>query len=136
MCAYGVATISRLLKMIGLFCQRAQLKRRYSAKETCNFKERTNRSHPMDDYTARVDICTHKCSDTCIRTKIQSTNTYTHIYQPCIHTYIDTKMFIYTHIYTYIDAEETNIDSYLHAYIHAYIHTCKNTLIQMLEKRT
>ena len=30
----GVATISRLLKMIGLFCKRALLKRRYSAKET------------------------------------------------------------------------------------------------------
>jgi len=34
---YGVATISRLLKIIGLFCKRALLKRRYSAKETYNF---------------------------------------------------------------------------------------------------
>jgi len=53
---YGVATISRLLKMIGLFCRtsslfkvsfckRAQEKRLYSAKETCNFVEPTNRSH-------------------------------------------------------------------------------------------
>ena len=32
--SYGVATISRLLKMIGLFCKRALQKRRYSAKET------------------------------------------------------------------------------------------------------
>ena len=44
---YGVATISRLLKMIGLFCKRALKKRRYSAKETYNFKEPTNRSHPI-----------------------------------------------------------------------------------------
>jgi len=44
---YGVATISRLLKMIGLFCKRALSKRRYSAKETYNFKEPTNRSHPI-----------------------------------------------------------------------------------------
>ena len=44
---YGVATISRLLKMIGLFCKRALQKRRYSAKETYNFKEPTNRSHPI-----------------------------------------------------------------------------------------
>ena len=29
---YGVATISRLLKIIGLFCKRALIKRRYSAK--------------------------------------------------------------------------------------------------------
>ena len=44
---YGVATIGRLLKMIGLFCKRALLKRRYSAKETYTFKEPTNRSHPV-----------------------------------------------------------------------------------------
>jgi len=45
--SYGVATIIRLLKIIGLFCKRALWKRRYSAKETYNFKESTNRSHPM-----------------------------------------------------------------------------------------
>ena len=44
--AYGVATISRLLKMIGLFCKRALQKRLYSAKETYSFKERANHSHP------------------------------------------------------------------------------------------
>jgi len=44
---YGVATISRLLKIIGLFCKRALLKMLYSAKETYNFKEPTNRSHPI-----------------------------------------------------------------------------------------
>jgi len=44
---YGVASISRLLKMIGLFCKRALLKRRYSAKETYHFKEPTHRSHPI-----------------------------------------------------------------------------------------
>jgi len=49
MTTHGVATISRLLKMIGLFCKRALLKRRYSAKETYNFKEPTNRSHPIAD---------------------------------------------------------------------------------------
>ena len=46
---YGVATISRLLKIIGLFCKRALLKRRYSAEETYTFKEPTNRSHPIVD---------------------------------------------------------------------------------------
>jgi len=44
---YGVATISRLLKTIGLFCKRTLYKRRYSAKETYDFKEHTNRSHPI-----------------------------------------------------------------------------------------
>jgi len=45
--SYGVATISRLLNFFGLFCKRALLKRRYSAKETYDFKESTNRSHPI-----------------------------------------------------------------------------------------
>ena len=44
---YGVATISRLI--IGLFCKTALEKRLYSAKETCNLKEPTNRSHPILD---------------------------------------------------------------------------------------
>jgi len=42
-----VATISRLLKIIGLFCKRALLNRGYSAKETYNLKEPTDRSHPI-----------------------------------------------------------------------------------------
>ena len=44
---HGVATISRLLKITGLFCKRALEKRLYSAKETYNFNEPTNRSHPI-----------------------------------------------------------------------------------------
>jgi len=44
---YGVASNSRLLKIIGLFCKRDLQKRRYSAKETYNCKEPTNCSHPI-----------------------------------------------------------------------------------------
>jgi len=54
--AYGVATGIRLLKIIGLFCKRALWKRRYSAKETCNFKEPTNRSHPILCLIHMLDI--------------------------------------------------------------------------------
>jgi len=43
---YGVATISGLLNIIGLFGKRALSKRLNSAKETYNFKYPTNRSHP------------------------------------------------------------------------------------------
>ena len=43
----GVATISRLIKIIGMFCKRALLKGRYSAKETYNFKKPTSCSHPI-----------------------------------------------------------------------------------------
>jgi len=44
---YGVVMIGWLLKIIGLFCERALQKRLYSAQETYNFKEPTNRSHPI-----------------------------------------------------------------------------------------
>ena len=44
--SYGVAATSRLFKIIGLFCKRDLSKRRYSAKETYNFKEPTSRSQP------------------------------------------------------------------------------------------
>jgi len=43
----GVATISRLLNITGLFCKRDLEKRGYSAKETYHFKEPTHRSHPI-----------------------------------------------------------------------------------------
>jgi len=44
---YGMPTIRRLLKITGLFCKRDLKKRQYSAKETYNFKEPTNRNHPI-----------------------------------------------------------------------------------------
>ena len=44
---YGVATIRRLLKIIGLFCRILSLLQGSFAKETYNFKEPTNRSHPI-----------------------------------------------------------------------------------------
>ena len=44
---YGVATIDKLLKIIGLFCKRVLSKRRCPAQETYNIKEPTTCSHPM-----------------------------------------------------------------------------------------
>ena len=48
--------ISRLLKIIGLSFKRAVQKRRYSATETCNFKEPTNRSHPIPEFPAEYGL--------------------------------------------------------------------------------
>ena len=44
---YWAASISRLLKSTVLFYKRDLQKRRYSAKEPYNFKEPTNRGHPI-----------------------------------------------------------------------------------------
>ena len=51
---YGVATISRLLKMIGLFCRIPSLVYGSFAKETCNFKELTHHSHLICTYDAHI----------------------------------------------------------------------------------
>ena len=45
-----MATISRLLKIIGLFCRIWSLLQGSFVKETYNFKEPTNRSHPIANY--------------------------------------------------------------------------------------
>ena len=44
---YGVATISRLLKIIGLFSRISSLLWGSLANETYDFKEPTDRSHPI-----------------------------------------------------------------------------------------
>ena len=45
--SYGVALVSRIDKMIGLFCTRALWNRQYSTKETYDVIDPTNRSHPI-----------------------------------------------------------------------------------------
>jgi len=44
---YGVATVGRIDKIVGLFCKRDLLKRQYSAKETYDLIDPTDRSHPV-----------------------------------------------------------------------------------------
>jgi len=45
--SHGVALVSRLLEIKGLFCKKNLQKRRYSAKETYNFEEPIYRRHPI-----------------------------------------------------------------------------------------
>jgi len=45
--AYEVALVSRIDKIISLFCKRALQKSQYSAKETYTFIDPTIRSHPI-----------------------------------------------------------------------------------------
>jgi len=58
---YGVALTRRLLKIIGLFCKRALWKKLYSAKETYDFKEPTNRSHPICVNVVHSRMCKCHC---------------------------------------------------------------------------
>jgi len=44
---YGAASMSRLLKIVGLFCRISSLLKGSVAKENYNSKEPTNGSHPI-----------------------------------------------------------------------------------------
>ena len=54
-----MASTSRLLKIIGLICKRALEKRLYSAKETYDFKEPANGSHPIPTYNTTTPHTPH-----------------------------------------------------------------------------
>ena len=47
-CVYGVAAVSRMDKIIDLFCKISSLLQVSFAKETCNFIDPTNCSQPID----------------------------------------------------------------------------------------
>ena len=54
---YGVATSSRLLKTIGLFCRISSLLQGSFANKTYNSKEPTHRSHPMVEVSPEIYFC-------------------------------------------------------------------------------
>jgi len=71
--SYGMATISRLLKIIRLFCRISSLLQGSFAKETYNFKEPTSYSHPIYwsssntlHHTASHCITLHHAAPHCI----------------------------------------------------------------------
>jgi len=90
--------MSRLLKIIRLFCKRALQKKRYSAKETCIFEEPTSRSHPRLRSYANVNEMLAR--SVCVRVCI-----FVYIYIPhsfmcmrvsmCIYTCIDVSANVY-----------------------------------------
>jgi len=69
---YGVATISRLLKIIGLFC-RAFLK--ILKKEPYNLKEPTDRSHPIcvnaSFHTGQMYVRVNILNSTCVMAHVK-----------------------------------------------------------------
>jgi len=79
----GVATISRLLKITGLFCRLQYLFKGSFAKEPYHFKEPTNRSFP-------IPYSLYLCSNMCIL----------FFYAICIYACMCMPM--HTHIYTYL----------------------------------
>jgi len=66
-------------KIIGLFCKRALYKRQYSAKETYNFKEPANRSHPIRSHSHGPNARTaprHQKTHLCVKSLIYLQSMY------------------------------------------------------------
>jgi len=78
---YAVATVSTIDKIIGLFCRIQSPLQVSFAKETSNFIDPTNRSHPIQMYVWRP-VC-RLC-----------TRAYTHM-----HFFLDIYAYMYAYIY-------------------------------------
>jgi len=103
---YGVAMISRLLKIIGLFRRISSLLQGSFAKETYNFKEPTNRSHSISGKFT--------CHGPYLVNKKHMVDLYIYMYT---YIYIYIHLYIYIYIYIYI-----NIHIYIYLYIYIYIY--------------
>jgi len=118
---YGVALVSRIDKIIGLFCRRVLSKRPYSAKETYNLIDPTNSSHPIalfyNQFRKALTLYVH-----------MYIYTYIHIY---IYIYIYICVYIYTYMYVYICRYVYIYTLYIYTYIHIcmYIHIYTHTYI-------
>jgi len=132
-----------LNRIIGLFCKRALYKRLYSAKETCNFKEPANSSHPIGN------VVTGNCRRQMLYAL--STPPVEEIH-PCGYIYID--MAYDRHdlwqfwIYVYATCQENYVLKYMctshtlksytyiwkdirvYAMCQVYMHTCENDLLK------
>jgi len=111
---YGVALVSRLLKIICLFCKRALQKRGYSAKETYDFKEPTNRSHPI--CPAKYHGCVYSHSKWC-----SSNHDVRHQY---VYIYMSICVYVYIHIYIYIYICICTSAIYIYIHIYVYVYIC------------
>ena len=112
-----MATISRLLKIIGLFCRISSLLQGSFVKETYNFKEPTNHSHPMCMYVRTyihmyVHIC--KCVRTCMYVRMSA----------CM----SACMYVHRLKFTYVC---THVRAYMRTCIHAYARTHVRTYARM-----
>jgi len=104
---YGVAAISRLLKIMGLFCRLSGFYRALLQKKTYNLKEPTNCSHPIsimyrrvwiDDMRVCVCVCVCVCEWEVIY-EDRYIHIYIHLYTHIIYIYIYRKDGLYL-VYT------------------------------------
>jgi len=101
-------------QMISLFCRISFLLQGSFAKESYDFKDPTNRSHPI------------QCNMPCRGSVMKCIYVYICIY---IHLYVCTYMIVHQRIYMYIYIYNY---TYIHTYIHTHLHKYLNTNIHIL----
>ena len=114
---YGVATMSRMLKNICLFCKRALQKRLVFCKETCIFKHPTHRSHPISTRKNNSSFVQIWLIEAWMYEFVTWIWVYEYLYIS-IYVYIYIYIYIYVYIYIYIWTYE--LVTYIWAYVHLY----------------
>jgi len=140
---YGVASISRLLKIIFLFCRIQSLLFGSFALETYTFQEPTNRGHPIPIEwcwivqmsilctciyiaSSQIDTAMKAHYDTAVLMKkcmYIYVNTYIYVF---IHMHIHMLLCVYVYIYVYICVGVCTC-IYACVYVYIYIHTHTHT---------
>jgi len=110
---YGVASASRIDKIIGLFCKGTLQKKEYSAQETYNLIDPTNQSHRIPLHASGSILWAQLTVTNCGKIVL------------CLYTYI------HTHIYMYVptSCKSTVYNTYIHTQhicILIYIYVCTN----------
>jgi len=109
-----VASVSRIDKMIGLFCKRDLQKRQYSAKETNNLIDPTHHSHPI------VHLVT-------VENLLRSSwGTYSPVTIPIWIIYIHVSVYTYTY--------QNRMYIRIYVYVYLYMCTCINIHIYNLQR--
>jgi len=97
---YAVALVSRIDKIMRLFCKRALWKRQYSAKETHNLIDLTDRSHPIAlsssdrRESVRACVCVCVCVYVCQLTTTFATSPDERAHSP-VHAPPSTQQFVH-----------------------------------------
>ena len=114
---YGVATMSRMLKNICLFCKRALQKRLVFCKETCIFKHPTHRSHPISTRKNNSSFVQIWLIEAWMYEFVTWIWVYEYLY---ISIYVYIYIYIYICLYIYIHMDVWARDIYIWAYVHLY----------------
>jgi len=125
----GVATISGLLKIIGLFCKIQSFLQGSCAKETYNFKEPTNRSHPLCEqgviflvtpYTSKDQIFSDIAA--CAGRQIFSDTIYLYTRDVVTSLCVCRASYIWWHL-TSLCTRCDVLDIYIHSDVNMYMYT-------------